>query len=205
LESTLASLGQQQRIAFAAACSERLLPNYAAFVQVEGWGDLDALARVHEALWIYAAHGNLGSISIEAMFADVQAAVPDVKNYSTVYATLALYATAALVNAFHALLQENVDGVVHAATYGVESVKQFLLVCTATGVGPRTVDRDWETWLELAPLLLAERAKQETDLQLLHSQPNLTPDFIREFRASNELLGIRPLERGLVKLPTSPD
>lgn len=51
LNDSLTRIKPLARIAFAAACCERLLPNYRYFSQVENWGDVKKLELSLEYIW----------------------------------------------------------------------------------------------------------------------------------------------------------
>lgn len=51
LEKELEGLSTQHRIAFAAACCERLLPNYNAFAREESWGAPSLLRTALDEVW----------------------------------------------------------------------------------------------------------------------------------------------------------
>lgn len=47
----LGRVGRNSRVAFAAACAERLFPSYEAFCRAAGRGDRDTLAGILERIW----------------------------------------------------------------------------------------------------------------------------------------------------------
>ena len=77
LERELDALPPAHRTAFAAACAERLLPNYGVFSEVEGWGDPARLARGLDSVWRYLEGHPLPAERLEGLLRDEDRLAPD--------------------------------------------------------------------------------------------------------------------------------
>src|SRR5262245_55148515 len=62
----LGRLGNDSRVAFAAACAERLLPAYNEFCRRAGRGSRDALAGILEKVWLHLLGNKMSTAQIRA-------------------------------------------------------------------------------------------------------------------------------------------
>jgi uncharacterized protein YjaG (DUF416 family) len=198
IRNELEALERQHRLVFAVSCCERLLPNYEAFEAVENWGDSSILRGGLAIVLSYIQDPDFDVQQLNDLCAMAMALVPDVDDFETMFATLALYAAGSVVDTMRACISDNIDYIAGVSKFSIESIRQFVLVCITPGISG-VWDYGWEKHASESPLMISELRKQEHDLRLLRGLPKLTPEFIREFRASNDGLGIRPIERGLVK------
>jgi uncharacterized protein YjaG (DUF416 family) len=102
----VAALPKPGRLAFAAACAERLLPLYGRFVEENGWGDLSLLRRVVDSVW----HASLGEPidlgDLRAIALKAEDAAPDTEEFTHPLTSAALSAAAATRGALDCVLGE---------------------------------------------------------------------------------------------------
>lgn len=198
LEEELQSLPRECRIAFAASCCERLLPNYQAFSVMEGWGDYALLRGALDEVWSWLAGELPPKSHVRRLARLCEELAPDTEEFTSLFVSAAGDAAAAVSYTLECCL----DGdAVHAATVGglaAESVRTYLLSVNDPSAGSHTPDPSCEEEVERAPLMRAEVQKQRADLDTLKPLRALDPDLLRGLRESAARFGIRPLERGLV-------
>jgi uncharacterized protein YjaG (DUF416 family) len=61
LRQALSQLPPRNKVAFAASCCERLLPNYYAFTLAEKWGDFELLRHALDQVWLFLEEDALTS------------------------------------------------------------------------------------------------------------------------------------------------
>jgi len=90
----LASHPERHRIAFAAACAERLLPHYELFSSAEHFCDPAWLYRAVDLVWDYLK-GNSTLAELIAIQEQIEAIVPDTDDFESLLASRALDAASA--------------------------------------------------------------------------------------------------------------
>ena len=99
----VAALPDTAQLAFAAACAEHLLPLYRRFSQQEAWGDPSALSHGIQLVWEHVA-GRGDEPQMRHAAARCEHVTPDMDDFSTGWASLALDAAAAVILAIEACL-----------------------------------------------------------------------------------------------------
>jgi uncharacterized protein len=192
VEDRLRRLPDEHRIAFAASCAERLIVHYTLFARSAGWGDPDLLQRGLDAAWNgIASHSDENARrGAKALSEQVDDAIPNEDDFSADYVSEAIDAGVAIV---HALLACHDGGPEHgawSASAVIDTIDRFVR------------DRDDLAEEDIAtpmtdPLMVAELAKQESDLTDLEGQSSLTPDLIQRLRVRAQNNGYSAL--GLVR------
>src|SRR5215217_838585 len=86
----LTGLSENHRVAFAASCCERLLPNYRAFVHQEGWGRPDVLREGLTVVWRQLAGERLPEAYIRQLACQCEEAAPHTEDFSSLFVSPAL-------------------------------------------------------------------------------------------------------------------
>ena len=198
LEEELLPLAFEHRVAFAACCCERLLPNYRAFSLMEGWGDYLFLRGALDEVWSWLAGERLSESNVRGAAERCAELAPDTEEFASLFVSAAGDAAAAVAYTLECCL----DGeAARAATVGrlaAESVYMYLLTVNDPLTDAHASDPAFEQAMESAPLMRAEVGKQRADLDRLKSLRVLNSETLRGLRESSARSGIRPLERGLV-------
>src|SRR5262249_40897978 len=92
LIARLDKLRKEFRIAFAASCCERLLPNYCAFAAVEKWGNPSLLRETLDGVWTYLKGGsqNWYGVRIPRLIRQVHQITPNTEEFSSRFTSAAL-------------------------------------------------------------------------------------------------------------------
>lgn len=160
LRSALSHLSKSRCAAFAAACSERLFPNYIRFSLEERWGDPEVLRRALDDVWRVARGGNVVRDRLESLFDACVAVTPDTEDFTSPRVSPALDAAGAIQSAVRCCIDGEPRAAAVAGALARDTVYMYLDTSLAGGESPVLN-------IEVHPLFVAELARQEEDLQLL--------------------------------------
>jgi uncharacterized protein YjaG (DUF416 family) len=190
VEKELTRLPPLHRVAFAASCCERLLPNYSAFAREEGWGNPAVLRTALDEVWQIlqgkpadaARIGQLREDCIHAMKYDEydEEILKSEYNYEAEQAAIAIY------NALEACLDPTPQLAVEVARCVVNTVDEFIRALKEIA-NPSWYKKPYEEQEEEIahhPFIIREIAKQREDLQRLKEVETLDRDFLEWLRTS---------------------
>ncbi len=197
--SVFAALPPKHRIAFAASCCERLLPNYHAFASTERWGEPTALRQALDEVWRFAAGAIVTEQRIDALVRACRSATPDLDDFSSLLASLALDAAAAVVSTLECCLDGASKRVAEVSELAIASVDTFLNAVNDPDPGVHGADKAFDEWLRNAPLMRAELAHQRRDLIALQSAAVLERELLPALQRDSASAGLQLLARGIVK------
>lgn len=180
LKKRLRRLDSKRQLAFGAVCCERMLPNYLAFQQDAGWGDLTPVRKALDCVWASLYGQPLNSQEIRKVTASCEAAAPNSEDFVSLYVTSVQDACFAVCGLLEYLLESDVGKVVQAATYATDSVD--LYVQEIENMVPN--DPQLEQKILTHPLMQRELAQQEKDLKAIELTPSLSHEFLDQLKAS---------------------
>jgi uncharacterized protein len=122
----LARLSHSHRVAFAAACCERLVPNYQAFSAVEGWGQPDALQEGMAIVWRWLAGVAQSDERIQQVAHACEEVAPDMEAFSSLFAAPALDAAAAVSDTLSCCLTDEIPLVVNVVDAAINTIDAYL-------------------------------------------------------------------------------
>jgi uncharacterized protein YjaG (DUF416 family) len=96
LKRRLDRLPEGHRLAFAAACCERLLPNYSAFAREVRWGKPGTLHAALDYIWNVLGGGSMDRGAINILIEQCNAIIPDTEDFDTSLVSAALDAGTAV-------------------------------------------------------------------------------------------------------------
>ena len=187
LEQELAELPPLHRVAFAASCCERLLPNYSAFAREEGWGEPSALRTALDEVWQIlngkpADASRIGPLREDCM----NAILHDEEVFNSRHNYEAQLAAIAISNALEACLAPTPKLVVKVAEGIVDTVTEFIRIEKeiADPSWPEKPYEEQQEEIARHPFTIREIAKQREDLQRLKEIETLDRDFLEWLRTS---------------------
>jgi uncharacterized protein YjaG (DUF416 family) len=180
LKERLSRLDSGRQLAFGAACCERLLPNYLAFQQDTGWGDVHPVRDALESVWASIRDEVLSHQEIKNITAFCESAVPDSEAFKSLYVTSAQDACFAVCCLLDFLLESDVNKIVQAATYAIDSVD--LYVQEIENMPPN--DPKLEPKILAHHLMQRELAQQEENLKMIEQTPFLSHEFLARLKKS---------------------
>ena len=178
LERELSRLPQMHRVVFAAACCERLLPNYAAFARQVHWGDPNTLRRALDYIWRSITERSVDRGAVDFLMRECDAVVPDTEDFETGLVSAALDAGTAILGTLHALLDGGTNHVLEVASYCRDTVHMYIQ------------DRDdldyrdplFDSKIERDPLMTREIERQSALLSTLATSPILDDRLLKSIR-----------------------
>ncbi len=181
LESVLASLtSHRHRLAFGAAVSERLFPNYQAFSDEVHWGAPNVLRNALDFIWQVVEGGTLTLSQIRELQAECRLATPDSERFQSRLTSAALDAASAVHEVLEACYRDEPQRIAEVGALARDTVDMF--VQKRDGIDYN--DSTFEDRILADPLMRRELAKQRSELAILDRTGVLSPGFIREFRES---------------------
>lgn len=199
LAGRLGELPASHRAAFAASCCERLLPNYAAFSRMEGWGRPEVLREALDEVWAVLGGRPVREERVRSLARACAELAPDTEDFQSLFVSAAGDAAAAVSYTLECCVDGDAARAALVGRLPVDTLYQYLVRVNDPLTGVHGADEEFEEQMLNAPLMSAELAKQERDLRLLRARDSLTPELLEELRNSSGEVGIRPFERGLVK------
>jgi uncharacterized protein len=164
IRADLASLSWPEALAFAAACVERIVPNYERFSRETGWGDPRSIGHALDVIWqATQTVSRVDEATLRQCLADCEAAVPESEDFHSLFTSGAQDAVFAVCSLLEFLLDGSLDRLVLAARYPTDSVD--LYVQELEGMTPQ--DPLIENRILSHHLMQQELARQQRDLDLL--------------------------------------
>ncbi|MBE9122190.1 DUF416 family protein [Tychonema sp. LEGE 07199] len=189
LQKELEELPPFHRIAFAASCCERLLPNYSAFAREEGWGDFTILRTALDEVWQILQGKPLNVTEISQLIKNCIDAVPDADDVSqSSYCPEAQHAASAIGITLELCLEPTPQDAIAVARAVKETLFEFL-----DRIEESKDPKGWQEkpYAELTkeidnhPFSVREMAKQREDLQRLKEVETLDREFLEWLRTSS--------------------
>ncbi len=172
----------KHRIAFAAACCERLLPHYIAFTRETSWGDAQKLANILDMIWKHIEEKEIAKKELQKLSSDCEKIIPDADAFTGVLKDYAQDASIAVCLVLDYLLTNNIDSLVYVAEHAVDTVDLYVQESeNMDSNDPKLEDR-----ISRHPLMQKELAKQGDDLNLLAKTELLTTELLHKLRLSSK-------------------
>jgi uncharacterized protein len=180
LKERLKKLDSKQQLAFAALCCERLLPNYLAFQQDAGWGDVGSVRQALDCVWAFLHDQSPSTQEIKNATVSCESVAPNSDDFVSLYVTSAQDACFAVCGLLDYLLENDVDKVVQAATYAIDSVD--LYVQEIESMAPN--DPQLEQKILTHRLMQRELGQQEQDLKAIEQASSLNQEFLAQRKSA---------------------
>lgn len=200
LALALLSLPLHHRIAFAASCCERMLPNYHAFAVMEDCGDVAKVNEALEMLWQFASTGKLNVEETLQTISACEGFLPDSEEYLSLFTGSAINAIAALIHSLRSSMDGDCERVAQVAQLVVDTNDEYLYIVNTPGINVYQATPEFDTWIKNSPLMVAELEKQQQDIQVLQRSSTLTEKILDDLRTSSRTVGIHPIRRGLIRI-----
>lgn len=189
LGEELSQLPPFHRIAFAASCCERLLPNYYIFSREESKSNPSYLQEALDEVWLILGGKQMDRVRILELKENCMSAlVSDEEVFHSRYNYEAQLASIAISDTLEALLNlENIESIISVLNSVGDTIYEFLRI------EKEISDRSWlalsyeEQDREIGshPFTLREIAKQNQDIQRLKEVKTLDREFLEWLRTSS--------------------
>jgi uncharacterized protein len=186
VEPELELLPFLHQVAFAAACCERLLPNYNLFSREADWGNALLLRSALDEVWQILQGKAIDIDFLGKMCNDCEENIPyDDDKLCSAYILEAQRASAAICCLLDICVEEDPEQIPWITMQVKETLNEYLEWHLEQSLGT-----SWEQLSEAKKvdaidnhhLTLREIARQEEDLQKLQAATNLDPDLLKWLR-----------------------
>lgn len=180
LMAELQTMSYERVLAFGAACSERLLPNYRKFVETEQWGDYSVLRSALDHIWKIVFHEtNISADIIKTIYEKVDKLTPDADDFSGDWCSPAIDAGCSILGTLEYCLNKDLKHVIWVASYARDTVWMF--------VSGEVTTQPYNNKLEIEiidndPRVMKEIKKQIDDLKILKAQSEYNIEFLKQFQ-----------------------
>jgi len=166
LRTVLLGFTPQQRLVFALSCTERLIPNYAAFASEQGWGDVATLRAALDLAWDAALGSPPPVDALRDLQTRVRAAEPETTEHTSILVSAALDAAAATGLVLRMVVADDDAALaVEVAALGRDTVDMYVQV--VAGLAPS--DPDLEEKIRGHELMKRELRQQSEDVAALRA------------------------------------
>jgi uncharacterized protein YjaG (DUF416 family) len=181
LVARLARLPSKLRVAFAALCAERQLPNYIRFSERSGWGNPNILKEALESIWQDIQGQPLTKAQLETILERCMASIPSDEQDTTKEPAYAQDAAASVAYAIRARLADDPQEAAWAARGAYEAVDYFL----TSQIDSTTIEPEHLRFALSHPLTQAELRRQQADLkdlELASAEKSLPASVLSKLR-----------------------
>ncbi|MFN6566726.1 DUF416 family protein [Dendronalium sp. ChiSLP03b] len=189
LEQELETLLPMHRIAFAAACCERLFPNYGIFlreIKEQGWNEQDPIREALDEIWGFLAGKKVDVSRFRQLLFNCERYFYDSENEETPEGQRGAWI---VCNTIELCLAQTPQQTFLVAKEIDETLFEYIDYLRCQSEDESSEDISHEQLLEIVanhPFTVREMAKQSEDLQRLREIPTLTPEFLQWLRTSSE-------------------
>jgi uncharacterized protein len=180
LEERLSKLDKKSQLAFGAACCERLLPNYIAFVKDTGWGDIDPIRNALDLIWLYLEGKQSELTELKKNISLCESVAPDSEETQSLYVTSAQDTCFAVCCLLDHLIEQDVGKIIQVATYATDSVDLYVQVIE--NLKPNTPDLEQKILMHR--LMQRELSQQTKDLESIEKAEGIDSKFLYQLKTS---------------------
>lgn len=184
MKKQLAELQDWQLVAFSAALSERMFPNFALFSRLVEFGNAQQLRQILNGVWDKL--GNTGAkMNFEVQLDKVEANIPDLEEFTMYGALPANDAVVALFSTLNIILAADPEEAANVANLSRECVASFIEISEADD---QLSDEEVVRLINTHEMMEQEEAFQEEALERVTSSKKPNKDLIVALRelAHNE-------------------
>ena len=184
MKKQLAELQDWQLVAFSAALSERMFPNFALFSRLVEFGNAQQLRQILNGVWDKL--GNTGAkMNFEVQLDKVEANIPDLEEFTMYGALPANDAVVALFSTLNIILAADPEEAANVANLSRECVASFIEISEADD---QLSDEEVVRLISTHELMEQEEAFQEEVLERVTASKKPNKDLIIALRelAHNE-------------------
>ncbi len=185
IEKQLYDLQDWQLVAFCAAVTERMFPNFALFSRLVEFGDAQQLRQILNGVWDYLANSG-ARMNFEVQLDKVEANMPDLKEFDMYGAYPALDAVVAIYSTLNSVLSADAAEAANVANLSRECVAAYIEVSDGDD---QMSDEELVKLINTHEMMEQEEAFQAEVLAQLQ-QGRQSASLIRELRRLAENEGV---------------
>lgn len=176
VQQRIESLPDKMRVAFGLSCCERMLPNYVAFKRDVKWGNEQPLRKALDELWEHIEGKKTSKSTVEHLQKDCEKVTPDADDFSVLLTGPAQEACFAVCCVLDYAMQKNPERIAQVSSFAVDTLDLYVQELESGFLNtpwlvPNSLER--EERIRLHPLMQRELARQDADLALLATNPDI--------------------------------
>ncbi|MDF5712160.1 MAG: DUF416 family protein [Nostoc sp. S4] len=178
LERELEAFPPMHRVAFAAACCERLYPHYNILLRTireDDWNGEDLFRVALDEIWQFLAGKKVDASRFRQLYSDCDQSYPS--DYENVETPEGQRAADAILNTLELCLDPTAQQTILVAKQIHQTLFEYIDYLTCESEDENSEDVSEEEIVTNHPLTVREMAKQSEDLQRLRETPTLTLEF----------------------------
>lgn len=192
LEKELETLPTLHRIAFTAACCERLFPNYDIFlreIREQDWNEQDPMRIALDEIWEFLAGKEVDVARFRQLLSNCEKYPYGYENEETAETQRAAWSVSYTLEL---CLDPTPPHAISVARQVHETLFEYLdcEMCESDEYWENKSHEEIKEIIANHPFTVREMAKQSEDLQRLKETSTLSPDFLQWLRTSSENGGI---------------
>ena len=140
------------------------------------WGDEQPLRKVLDELWKCVQGAELSKSAARQMYKACEAVAPNSDDFSELLTTSAQDACFSICSVLEYVQQGNTERIAQASSYSVDTLELYVsALLDGFSTKPRAIFNraEHDEQIRLHPLMQRELARQEADLKLLSTNPDL--------------------------------
>lgn len=194
VESALMSTSHKGRVLFGVAICQRLFPNYVAFQNEQGWGDLRVLQEGIDLIRQYLLKDGLfDDAEIGDLIDQLDVVTPDTEQFSGVLTSFALDAANSVYCTLNFLRDKNINNILDVSSFAIDTVDLFLQEVLRL----RSNDPKRQEKIETSEFMQTEKNKQIILLEklILMDSVYFSDQVVRELIDTGPSIDLRLLTR----------
>jgi uncharacterized protein YjaG (DUF416 family) len=176
VQRRLEALPSRSRIVFGLSCCERMFRNYMACKEKINWGDEQPLRIALDELWKCVEGAEVAKSAARHMYEACEAVAPNSDDFSELLTTSAQDACFSICSVLDYVQQGNTERIAQASSYAVDTLDLYIsALLDGFSKTPKAIFNGAENdeQIRLHPLMQRELARQDADLKLLATNPDL--------------------------------
>jgi uncharacterized protein YjaG (DUF416 family) len=176
VQSRLESLPCRSSIAFGLSCCERMFANYIAFKSEAKWGDDQPLRKALDELWRHVEGQMIDELTVRQLLSNCEVVAPDSDDFSSLLTGPAQEACFSICCVLDYVLKGNPERIAQASSFAVDTLDLYVsALLDGFDRTPKAIFNGEERneQIRLHPLMQRELARQDADLKLLATNPDL--------------------------------
>jgi uncharacterized protein YjaG (DUF416 family) len=176
VQSRLEGLPGRSHVAFGLSCCERMFSNYVAFKRVAKWGDEQPLRNALDELWKHLEGQAMSELAAKQLIENCERVTPDADEFVSVLVGPAQDACFSICCVLDYVRQGNVERIAQVSAFAIDTLDgyvQELMDGISKGYKAFPKSQEREERIRLHPLMQRELARQDADLKLLATNPDL--------------------------------
>jgi len=176
VQRRLEALPSRSRVAFGLSCCERMLPNYVAFKREVKWGDEKPLRKALDESWRHVEGQTVDEFIVRQLLSNCEVVAPDSDDFSSLLTGPAQEACFSICCILDYVLQGNPERIAQASSFAVDTLDLYVsALLDGFDRTPHAIfnGKERDEQIRLHPLMQRELARQDADLKLLATNPDL--------------------------------